>query len=61
MSAVELQCSGEMRMAPSNQTLLDIGYNGYITVAQERDPRNADSSLLDATASRNFLQSAGFH
>lgn len=43
------------------QTLLDIGYNGYITVEQERDPRNAGTSLTDAIANRNFLQSAGFH
>ena len=43
------------------QTLLDIGYQGYITVEQERDPRNAGSSLTDVTESRNFLQSAGFH
>lgn len=43
------------------QTLLDIGYNGYITVEQERDPRNASSSLIDVLESRVFLQSAGFH
>lgn len=43
------------------QTLLDIGYSGYITVEQERDPRNAGSSLTDVMASRTFLQSAGFH
>jgi len=43
------------------QTLLDICYSGYITVEQERDPRNASSSLADVAQSRAFLQSAGFH
>ncbi|WP_342619440.1 TIM barrel protein [Rhodoferax sp. GW822-FHT02A01] len=42
------------------QTLLEIGYQGYITVEQERDPRNAFSSLDDVMASRNYLCSAGF-
>jgi inosose dehydratase len=37
-----------------------IGYSGYITVEQERDPRNADGSLEDVTASLNFLKSVGF-
>ena len=43
------------------QTLLDMGYSGYITVEQERDPRHADTSLRDVAASRSFLQSVGFH
>jgi len=42
------------------QTLLEIGYQGYITVEQERDPRNAISSLGDVLASRKYLCSAGF-
>ena len=42
------------------QTLLDIGYNGYITVEQERDPLNVGSSLADVMVSRTFLQSVGF-
>jgi inosose dehydratase len=37
-----------------------IAYNGYITVEQERDPRNADGSLEDVTASLDFLKSVGF-
>jgi inosose dehydratase len=40
--------------------LLDIGYNGYITVEQERDPLNVGSSLADVMVSRTFLQSVGF-
>ena len=43
------------------KTLLALGYNGYITVEQERDPRNAGSSLEDVAASRRFLQSVGFN
>lgn len=42
------------------QTLREIGYHGYITVEQERDPRNASSSLSDVLASRNYLCTAGF-
>ncbi len=38
----------------------EIGYGGYITIEQERDPRNAHSVLADLTASREFLRKAGF-
>ena len=40
--------------------LTEIGYGGYITIEQERDPRNAGSSLADLTASRDFLRDTGF-
>lgn len=43
------------------QTLADIGYQGYITVEQERDPRNKGSVMNDVKASRDFLKSVGFH
>lgn len=43
------------------QTLTDIGYQGYITVEQERDPRNTGSVLADVQASRDFLKAVGFH
>jgi len=43
------------------QTLLDIGYQGYITVEQERDPRNKGSVMDDVKASRDFLRSVGFN
>jgi hypothetical protein len=33
---------------------------GYITIEQERDPRNAGGSLADLTASGDFLRRAGF-
>jgi inosose dehydratase len=41
--------------------LLDrIGYEGFITVEQERDPLNAGGSLVDVKASREYLKSVGF-
>lgn len=43
-----------------HRLLGEIGYGGYITIEQERDPRNADGSLADLTASRDFLRQAGF-
>ena len=43
-------------------TWLEIpnGYGGYITIEQERDPRNSGSILDDLAASRSFLTRAGF-
>jgi len=35
-------------------------YCGWITIEQERDPRNVETSLEDVTASRHYLQSVGF-
>ena len=40
--------------------ILELGYEGYITVEQERDPRNANGSLDDVAASRAFLARTGF-
>ena len=42
------------------QVLTDIDYHGYITIEQERDPRNSGTSLRDVTESLNYLQGAGF-
>lgn len=36
------------------------GYAGFITVEQERDPRNAGGSLADVTKSRRYLETVGF-
>lgn len=36
------------------------GYAGYITVEQERDPRNAGGSLADVKLSRDHLAAVGF-
>jgi len=40
--------------------LTELGYGGYITIEQERDPRNAGSILDDLSASRAFLRRVGF-
>ncbi|MDC0611532.1 sugar phosphate isomerase/epimerase [Vibrio sp.] len=37
------------------------GYQGWITIEQERDPRDADGSLADVTASLEYLTSVGFN
>lgn len=42
------------------KTLEEIGYNGYITIEQERDPRNSDTSLKDVKASVLYLKSVGY-
>ncbi len=42
------------------QALEDIGYAGYITIEQERDPRNSDTSLRDVKASVDYLKSVGY-
>lgn len=40
--------------------LNEIGYNGYITIEQECDPRNKDKSLENCKASIAYLKSIGF-
>ena len=46
---------------PALRALLsEIGYGGYITIEQERDPRNTGSILADLSASRDFLRQTGF-
>lgn len=40
--------------------LTELGYGGYITIEQERDPRNTGSILDDLCASRAYLSQAGF-
>ena len=46
---------------PAVRAALDrIGYAGFVTVEQERDPRNAGGSLADVKASRDYLRAAGF-
>lgn len=43
-----------------HQLLKEIDYHGYITIEQERDPRNADTSLRDVKQSVDYLKSIGF-
>ncbi|MGI3903418.1 MAG: sugar phosphate isomerase/epimerase family protein [Janthinobacterium lividum] len=42
------------------EALHRIGYGGFITVEQERDPRHAGGSLADVKASRDYLRGIGF-
>lgn len=43
-----------------NKLLRKLGYNGWITLEQERDPRNSDTSLQDITESLDYLKSVGY-
>ncbi|APB37380.1 MULTISPECIES: sugar phosphate isomerase/epimerase family protein [Heyndrickxia] len=40
--------------------LKEINYHGYITIEQERDPRNASTSLQDVKQSIDYLESVGY-
>lgn len=40
--------------------LEEIGYNGYITIEQECDPRNVEKSLANVKASVAYLKRIGF-
>lgn len=51
---------GSIDYAAIRSLLTELGYGGYITVEQERDPRNSGSILDDLAASRRFLTGAGF-
>ncbi|OAP36792.1 AP endonuclease [Sinorhizobium glycinis] len=42
------------------QALEEIGYHGFITVEQERDPSSVAGSLADVKVSRDYLRSVGF-
>lgn len=52
--------TGSLDYPAIRQTLEEIGYAGYITIEQERDPRNADGSLQDVKASVEYLKSVGY-
>ena len=47
---------GRIDYAGSEALLTEIGYGGYITIEQERDPRNTGGVLADLAASRDFLR-----
>jgi inosose dehydratase len=51
---------GRIDYSGLHELLTEIGYGGYITIEQERDPRNTGSVLADLAASRDFLRRAGF-
>jgi len=52
--------SGAIDYPQIHQFLRQREYQGWITIEQERDPRDADTSLRDVTASLHYLQSVGF-
>jgi len=53
--------TGSLDYPGIKQALEDIGYSGYITIEQERDPRNVEGSLRDVKASVEYLKSVGYH
>ena len=52
--------TGSLDYPAIKQALADIGYSGYITIEQERDPRNSDTSLRDVKASVDYRKSVGY-
>lgn len=52
--------TGTLNYPEIRQTLEKIGYSGYITIEQERDPRNQETSLRDVKASVDYLKSVGY-
>lgn len=51
---------GNIDYAGIRALLSELGYGGYITIEQERDPRNAGGVLDDLAASRSNLARVGF-
>ena len=51
---------GRIDYSGLRELLAEIGFGGYITIEQERDPRNAHGALADLAASREFLRRVGF-
>ncbi|PDT52708.1 MULTISPECIES: TIM barrel protein [Sinorhizobium] len=51
---------GVIDYRPVKQALEEIGYHGFITVEQERDPLSVAGSLADVRESRDYLRSVGF-
>ncbi|PAB59288.1 sugar phosphate isomerase/epimerase family protein [Anaeromicrobium sediminis] len=43
-----------------HKTLHEIKYKGWITIEQERDPRDADGSLADVRESLKYLEKIGY-
>lgn len=52
--------SGALDYPGIKKALEEIGYSGYITIEQERDPRNQDTSLRDVKQSVDYLKSVGY-
>lgn len=43
-----------------NELLKEINYKGWITIEQERDPKNSGTSLQDVSQSFQYLKSVGY-
>ena len=52
--------SGSINYGAIRALLTELDYGGYVTIEQERDPRNTGSILDDLSASRAFLRRVGF-
>lgn len=52
--------TGSLDYPGIKKALEEIGYSGYITIEQERDPRNAATSLRDVKASVEYLKNVGY-
>lgn len=52
--------SGALNYPGIKKVLEEINYNGYITIEQERDPRNQETSLRDVKQSVDYLKSVGY-
>lgn len=51
---------GSLDYPAIKNALEEINYSGYITIEQERDPRNSDTSLRDVKESIVYLKSVGY-
>lgn len=51
--------SGALNYPEIRWTLDEIGYNGWVTIEQEKDPRNVASSLEDVSSSFRFVSRLG--
>lgn len=51
---------GDIDYTAVNNVLKEINYNGYITIEQERDPRNTGSILDDVKKSYDYLVGIGY-
>lgn len=52
--------TGDLDYPAIYKKLVEIGYHGYITIEQERDPRDNSGTLKDVKASIDYLKSLGF-
>jgi inosose dehydratase len=52
--------TGALDYPAIQRTLDEIGYSGYITIEQERDPRDSGATLSDVKASVDYLKSVGY-